>query len=99
MGHKVLIISLLLLSATIEFKFVLLLKKRTSSDSDRPYFTLLITAITYGTLAHRRFWSRGQVGNTSAGRCIWKNISFCNIWLKVFFSDICQVLLTSEGEV
>ena len=30
-----------------------------------PYFTLLITAITYATLAHRGFRSRGQVGNTS----------------------------------
>jgi len=55
MDHKVLTISLLLLSGVIEFKIVLLLKKCTSSESDRPYFTLPITAITYATLAHRGF--------------------------------------------
>jgi len=55
MDHKGLIISLLLLSGIIEFKTVFLLKKCTSSESDRPHITLLITAITYATLAHRGF--------------------------------------------
>jgi hypothetical protein len=65
MGHKGLIISLLLLSGAIEIKFVLLLKKCRIAESDGPYFTLAIAAITYATLAHRGFLLRGQVENIS----------------------------------